>query len=134
MASRRSLRRRSSRFPSPEGDDQPSFPRSSAVNRKDLQLCRQVAEALHLLLGDCGDDILRDLHVVQVLPAPDATQLLVIVGAAPGDTPPDPGSVLERLQARSGMLRAGVAAAITRKRAPALLFEYAVPRVAEDDR
>ena len=69
-----------------------------------------------------------------MIPAPDATQLLVVVGTGPGETPPDPRAVLERLQARTGILRAGMAAAITRKRAPALLFEYAAPPVAEDDR
>lgn len=133
MASRRSLRR-SSRSPSSAPDDLPPSTRSPSVNRKDLQLCRQVGEALHLLLGDCGDDLLRDLHVVTVLPAPDATQLLVVVGASPGETPHRAAAVLERLQARSGILRAGVAAAITRKRAPALVFEYALTGTPEDRR
>ena len=66
-------------------------------DRKDLQLCRQVADTLHSVLGDCGDDCLRDLHVVRVVPAPDASQLLVIVGSPPGETPAEPRAVLERL-------------------------------------
>jgi hypothetical protein len=69
---RRSLRR--SRAPGAGTD---SFPVSTHA-RKDLQLCRQVAETLQLVLGDCGDDVLRDLHVVRVVPAPDASQLLVV--------------------------------------------------------
>lgn len=93
-------------------------------DRKDLQLCRQVADTLHSVLGDCGDDCLRDLHVVRVVPAPDASQLLVIVGSAPGETPAEPRAVLERLKARAPGFRAEVARAITRKRAPSLLFEY----------
>ena len=97
---------------------------SSSHARKDLQLCRQVADTLHLVLGDCGDDCLRDLHVVRVVPAPDASQLLVIVGSPPGETPAEPREVLARLQARAPAFRAEVARAITRKRAPALLFEY----------
>jgi len=97
---------------------------SAGHSRKDLQLCRQVADTLQLALGDCGDDVLRDLHVVRVVPAPDASQLLVIVGSAPGEPPPPPGDVLMRLHARTPWLRAEVAHAITRKRAPALLFEY----------
>ena len=99
------------------------FP-SPSHDRKDLQLCRQVADTLQSLLGDCGDDVLRDLHVVRVLPAPDASQLMVIVGAMPGETPPAPHEVLARLGAHAGEFRAEVAHAITRKRAPSLLFEY----------
>jgi ribosome-binding factor A len=93
-------------------------------SRKDLQLCSQVADTLQLALGDCGDDVLRDLHVVRVVPAPDASQLLVIVGSAPGELPPPPTDVLAHLQARTPWLRGEVAHAITRKRAPSLLFEY----------
>ena len=98
--------------------------RSGADNRKDLQLCRQVADTLQLALGDCGDDCLRDLHVVRVVPAPDASQLLVIVGSAPGEIPPAPDDVLARLRERTPWFRAQVTHAITRKRAPALVFEY----------
>lgn len=100
-----------------------SFP-PAGHSRKDLQLCSQVADTLQLALGDCGDDVLRDLHVVRVVPAPDASQLLVIVGSAPGEVPPPPTDVLAHLQARTPWLRGEVAHAITRKRAPSLLFEY----------
>ena len=100
-----------------------SFP-PAGHSRKDLQLCRQVAETLSFVLGDCGDDCLRDLHVVRVVPAPDASQLLVMVGSPPGEIPPPPTDVLARLQARTPWLRGEVAHAITRKRAPSLLFEY----------
>ena len=100
-----------------------SFP-PAGHSRKALQLCRQVADTLSLALGDCGDDCLRDLHVVRVVPAPDASQLLVIVGSAPGEVPPAPTEVLAHLQARTPWLRGEVAQAITRKRAPSLLFEY----------
>jgi ribosome-binding factor A len=97
---------------------------SPSHSRKDLQLCRQVAETLQFVLGDCGDDVLRDLHVVRVVPAPDASQLLVIVGSLPGESPAAPRDVLDRLHAQAAGFRAEVAHAITRKRAPALLFEY----------
>lgn len=97
---------------------------SPSHSRKDLQLCRQVAETLQFVLGDCGDDVLRDLHVVRVVPAPDASQLLVIVGSLPGESPAAPSDVLDRLHAQAAGFRAEVAHAITRKRAPALLFEY----------
>lgn len=97
---------------------------SPSHDRKDLQLCRQVADTLQLVLGDCGDDVLRDLHVVRVVPAPDASQLLVIVGSPPGEPPAAPREVLDRLHEHAAAFRAEVAHAITRKRAPSLLFEY----------
>ena len=50
------------------------------TNRKTLQLCSQVADTLNLVLsGECADDVLQSLHVVAVKPAPNASQLLVVV-------------------------------------------------------
>ena len=83
-----------------------------------------MADTLQLALGDCGDDVLRDLHVERVVPAPDASQLLVILGSAPGEVPPIPEAVMASLKAKQALLRAEVAQAITRKRTPGLLFEY----------
>ena len=62
--------------------------------------------------------------VVQVSPAPDASQLLVLVASAIAGDRPDPDAVLERLAAVAGRLRGEVAAAITRRRAPKLLFQF----------
>ncbi len=91
--------------------------------RKARQLCAQVADTLNLVLsGECNDDLLRNLQVVSVEPAPDASQLLVTVGAAVPGQPLDPAEVLVRLNAVAGKLRSEVAAAITRKRTPKLLF------------
>ena len=93
-------------------------------NRKTVQLCSQVAETLRLVLsGDQGDDVLSELEVVSVTPAPDAAQLLVVVAPrfAPG---PDMATVYERLAGESGRLRAEVSTAITRRRAPKLVFQY----------
>lgn len=97
------------------------------AGRKTLQLCRQVQEALNYqLAGDDGDDLLTLFQVVEVRPAPDQSQLLAIVQpAVPLGNPVDPREVLDRLAGASGRLRAGVAAAITRKRAPKLLFQVA---------
>jgi len=92
-------------------------------DRKVRQLCSQVAETLSLVLsGECNDELLQSLHVVQVDPAPDASQLLVTVGAGlPGETI-DPAEALARLTVIMGKLRTEVATAITRKRAPRLVF------------
>jgi ribosome-binding factor A len=94
-------------------------------DRKALQLCRQVADTLgQVLSGECHDDVLRSLQVVTVAPAPDASQLLVIVAPALADDRLDPVEVLQHLDACSGRLRCEVAASITRKRAPRLAFQF----------
>jgi ribosome-binding factor A len=94
------------------------------TNRKTLQLCSQVADTLNLVLsGECGDEVLQSLHVVTVKPAPDASQLLVIVSPSSAQDL-DPLAVLDRLARANGRLRSEVAAAIVRKRAPQLLFHY----------
>ena len=98
--------------------------RRKGNNRKDLQLCRQVADTLSLVLsGECDDEVLSAVNVVAVTPAPDASQLLVVVGLAVGEIWPAE-IVLEHLQAAAGRLRAAIAAAITRKRAPKLSFQF----------
>ena len=91
--------------------------------RKVRQLCAQVADTLNLVIsGEFGDSVLQSLQVVAVDPAPDASQLVVTVNAGlPGEVA-NPVEVLSRLEAVAGKLRAEVATAITRKKAPKLLF------------
>ncbi len=97
--------------------------RGQKMNRKARQLCGQVAETLSYVLGgECNDDVLRNLLVVAVDPAPDASQLAVTVCQDPPSDAVPPAEVLARLAAAAGKLRAAVATAITRKRAPKLLF------------
>lgn len=92
--------------------------------RKASQLCHQVADTLGLVLsGEFGDE-LRDLRVVSVTPAPDASQLRVLVAPAFDGASLDANVVSEKLLAATGRLRSEVAAAITRKRAPKLLFQF----------
>ncbi len=96
---------------------------SSQVDRKARQLCRQVLEIIDsLLAGDSSDEILRDLTVVAVDPAPDSAHLLVTVTARPGDQSLEPTAILNRLTHAAGWLRSEVAASITRKRAPLLTY------------
>ena len=92
--------------------------RSKTVDRKTLQLCSQVADTLNLVLsGECADESLQCLQVVEVRPAPDASQLLVLVGPSSVDPAPDPLAVMQRLATANGRLRAEVAGAIVRRRA-----------------
>jgi ribosome-binding factor A len=96
---------------------------SSARNRhrdhKSQMLCRQVQRALNLAMGDCRDDLLRELYVVDVTCAPNASHLLVQIVLPPAAST---GEVLARLDTVAPRLRAEVARSITRKRAPELTF------------
>jgi ribosome-binding factor A len=90
--------------------------------RKTLQLCGQVAEAINYAFAAvCHDDVLRELGVLAVLPAPDESRLLVTVGPTlPG--PCDPAQILTHVQQSLSKLRSEVAAAIHRKKVPELTF------------
>ncbi len=70
--------------------------RPSRFDRKAAQLCRQVAVTLDEVLAECGDGVLRNLHVVDVAPFPDASRLLVTVSAVDAGArvrpPPSPCS------------------------------------------
>ncbi len=52
----------------------PKWPQGKVTNRKTLQQCRQVER---ILTGILEGDILRDLLVRSVVPAPDSSRLLV---------------------------------------------------------
>src|SRR5262245_15994007 len=99
------------------------------VDRKARQLCRQVAVTLDEVLPDCGDGVLQGLRVVHVAPFPDASRLLVTVASVDGKAEREHGAefVLGHLQHASGHLRYEVAAAVTRKRAPLLVYRLADP-------
>jgi ribosome-binding factor A len=93
------------------------------LERKERQLCRQVQEAVSEALAGIEDDVLLDVWVSAVEPAPDAGRLAIIV-EAPSRVSPD--DVLARLDKIAGFLRAEVAGAITRKRVPTLTFRVLV--------
>lgn len=88
--------------------------------RKTLQFCRQVQRALNVALADRGaGESIDGLFVEEVSPAPDCGRLLIHVLIPPGRPVSDVMGLLGRETPR---LRSEVAAAITRKRAPELLF------------
>lgn len=91
-------------------------------NRKALQLCAQIAHTLNFALGwGSGDEVLRELTVASVVPAPNTAHLLVTVAASSNDL--DAALIQERLQHASGRLRSEIAHAIHRKRVPLLSFQ-----------
>lgn len=98
------------------------------INRKTMQLCSQVADTLRLVFaGEFDDEILHNLQVLSVDPAPDASQLAVTVCADLAAQGVGEEEIRDRLARVSGHLRTQVAAAITRKRAPRLLFHIVRP-------
>jgi ribosome-binding factor A len=105
--------------------------RSRGVSRKAQQLRAQVAETLQQVFGESSDAVLQSLRVVEVRAAADASQLLVLTAPAVGAqiTADDAVSALARA---GGWLRSEVARAITRKRAPQLVFRMAPPAMGKE--
>jgi ribosome-binding factor A len=96
--------------------------KNSAANRKALQLAAQVERTLsQVFAGECGDEVLCDLRVEEVTPAPDSGHLLVTL--SPTDDSLALEVVLEHLHRAGGRLRSEVAAAIHRRKAPELHFQ-----------
>lgn len=101
--------------------------------RKAMQLCHQVKVTLDLLLsGEFNDELLHNLQVISVTPAPDDTQLAVLLKADLPAEQIDTQKILARLATVTGLLRSEVASAITRKRAPKLMFHLAGPTETEE--
>lgn len=107
----------------------PSHGRSGVgLDRKALQLCHQVAETLEEVLAECGDAVLQELRVLDVEPAPDVSRLLVTLAVeAWHDETVNPTRIQDHLTRAAGHLRSEVASAITRKRAPVLVYRLAAP-------
>ena len=89
------------------------------AGRKGQQLCGQVKDALHVALGACADEVLQALEVVLVEPAPHTGRLRVLVAAEDADRL----TAEAALRRAAGFLRTEVAAAISRRYAPELVFE-----------
>jgi ribosome-binding factor A len=95
-------------------------PRTRRHNRKTLQLCEQVREALVWVLGSAtGDDRLTLCHVEAVEPLPGGNRLLVQV-VVPGDL--NVAEINSRLAKAAPVLRAEVAQSITRRKVPELVY------------
>lgn len=95
-------------------------------DRKVQQLCREVERTLGGALGECSDERVRNLVVVMVEPAPDASRLLVIVAPMDRGTSPDEMSEqLASVERAKGFLRQEIARVLQRKRTPELSFQLA---------
>jgi ribosome-binding factor A len=96
----------------------PKGPRGKITNRKAMQLCRQVQHALSIALEG---DVLRDLTVQSVVPAPDSSRLLVTF-VYQGVAAASSQDVLAAIEAQRPRLRSAVASAIHRKKTPDLTY------------
>lgn len=112
----------------PRDDKRRAVTHDRKTDRKLLQLCKQVGQALHLALGELPQtDVVTGILVQSVEPAPHGGRLRVTI-AVPNLQQRAPVAAL--MQRHAGRLRAEVAAAITRRRAPELTFEVVVEGVA----
>ncbi len=94
------------------------------ADRKLQQLCKQAARTLHLALGALPDaDRLAEVAISTVYPAPHAGRLRCVLTVPDPERREEVAAVVGR---HAGRLRAELAAAITRRRAPELVFEVVV--------
>jgi len=121
-------RSRGERRPPVRGVDPHARADSAGADRKTLQLCRQVEQALNLALaGIVDDDVLRELAVIRVEPAPDSGHLAVTVAPVSATTELTSEEAIAALVRASGVLRAEVASSIHRRKTPELFFRLAPP-------
>ncbi len=92
-------------------------------NRKSAQLCAQVRRALDYGLSEVLSDSTHDAYIMDVVPAPNTSHLLVLV--QPASSLDDAGlrSLQEAIVRASGKLRTAVAETIHRRKAPTLSFQ-----------
>lgn len=89
-------------------------------DRKIRQLCKQVAQTLQLALGSLPEvEVMTGVYVHEVMPAPDAGRLCVVLNVANAS---DRDAVEVVVSRHAGTLRAEVAQAISRRRVPELTY------------
>lgn len=101
--------------------------RSSGKGRKSKQLCSQILRTLDATLVDGECEILESLRVEDVQPTGGSAQLLVLVSSDQPIESVSDDTIYAVLAEHSGRLRTEVAASITRKRTPNLIFRV-LPR------
>lgn len=108
--------------------------RGRGFDRKTMQLCKHVARELNQVIsGECDDDVLRDLMIVDVQPLDGAAQLLVVVQPYDLTTPPDRPLILKKLAAVKSKLRFAIGETISRRKVPDFVFRVSgiTPEMAE---
>jgi ribosome-binding factor A len=100
---------------------------SGRRGHKDLQVCRQVFDALTYALAELADPVIEELVLVSVTPAPSAARVQVTL--VPSHDGVDQDAALARLHVIAPALRAEVAAELSRRRVPELVFRIAHPPI-----
>ena len=88
-------------------------------HHKNLQVCRQVFDALTYALADLADPLIDELVLAEVVPAPDAARVQVTL-LCPAEL--DREAAVTRLYVFARELREEVAAELCRRRVPELVF------------
>lgn len=96
---------------------------NGSSNRKAAQLCAQVRRALDFGLSEALSDSTFDAYIMDVVPAPNTSHLMVLV--QPAATLDEEGlrMLQETIVRCSGKLRTTVAESIHRRKAPTLSFQ-----------
>ena len=98
------------------------------VDRKALQLCRQVERTLGLVLsGELNDDRVRDLMILSVTPAPRGNHMLVTLQTAEAVSQEELLELDAILASYNGQLRAAIAADIHRRKTPEITLRVVNP-------
>ncbi len=99
--------------------------RGGKRHHKDLQLCRQVFDALTYALAELEDPLVDELRLTSVMPAPSSARVLVTLVPTRDDI--DVDVALDHVREHAEELREEVAAEVNRKRAPELVFRIGRP-------
>ncbi|ESS67240.1 hypothetical protein MGMO_169c00020 [Methyloglobulus morosus KoM1] len=93
---------------------------------KTLQLCKEASRIVTLVLaGETKHPLLRDLHVLSVVPEQEGQSLCVTVAHNGNDLQVSGDEILAALKRVQGLLRCALAQAVNRKHTPVLRFRYA---------
>jgi ribosome-binding factor A len=90
------------------------------MDRKGAQLCAQVRRALEYIVPDALADTQFDAIVLEVRPAPNPSNLVVIVQSTVVLNEDEQRSLQEVLSNRIGRIRTAIAESIHRRKAPTI--------------
>jgi ribosome-binding factor A len=92
-------------------------------DRKAAQLCAQVRRALDFGLSEALSDSSVDAYVLDVVPAPNTSHLLVLVQPMQAVDSEGVRELEDELARHAGLLRTTVAESIHRRKTPTLSFQ-----------
>ncbi len=126
MKPRKPNRREIASLCSEPGDEDGADPkryfsqRSDRSGHKSVQLACHVARTLRqVLAGESGEEVLQNLSIIEVEPAPDSTHFLVVVTGPMAES-----EALAALGHAAAWLRTEVATSVRRRQAPNLTFRF----------